>query len=157
MIWNYLAEDLGREQVLLGERITAQNLYSMWKKDQAVVHVVDNRIIGYTALWDTPHPIWLELGTVWVHEHYRGNKIASDLFLECTRKLREGMRMFTITHNPKVMHLAKKAGFSEAKDEETWFSIPREITCTPCDRIPISGQRLCSMRTKQNKCTLFFV
>ena len=157
MMWNILAKELDQESALLGKRNTAENLYRMWKKNQAVIHILNSRIIGYAALWDTPHPIWLELGSMWVHELFRGNKIASELFLGCTRKLKKGMRMFVITHNLKVLHLAKKAGFLEAKEEKKWFSIPWKATCAPCDRLPISQQRLCSMRAKRDKCALFFV
>ena len=157
VIWDHLAEELDKEPALLGKRNTAKNLCNMWRKDQAVIHVLNNRIIGFAALWDTSHPIWLELGSMWVHKPFRGNKIASELFLKCTRKLRKGMRMFVITHNSKVLHLAKKAGFSEAMEEKEWFSIPWKVTCAPCDRLPISQQRLCSMRTQQDKCALFFV
>ena len=156
MMWIHLAEELDKEQALLGGRNLAQNLHSMWGKNQAVIHVANKQIIGFAALWDTPHPIWLELGSMWVHRSFRGNKIASELFLKCISKLREGMRVFMITHNPKVLHLAKKAGFSEAIEEQEWFSVPWKATCAPCDRLPISEQRFCSMRAKQGKCTLFF-
>ena len=160
IMWNYLALDLVLEQGLLKGRNTARNLHDIWRRGQAVTYVVNSRIISYAALWDTSHPTWFELGSMWVHPHYRGHKIATNLFLECIlkckSKLGKDAGMFIVTNNPQMLHLAKEVGFREAKEEKTRLFLPQKKTCIPGDYLPISPKRLCSMY-KRSKHVLFFI
>lgn len=154
-MWYKLADTLHLEPDLLGERITAENLRALYEKGHAVVHVEDGEIIGYAALWETPHPKWLEVGSVWVHQNHRDKKIASLLFKECVARGGNGWSILVVTHNPKVIHLAQQVGFMEATCT-TWFDLPWEVTCGPCDRLKDDEKPMCPFRAKRGKCALFF-
>lgn len=154
-LWKRLSMKLHDETDLLGARIAPQNLLRSWEAGHAIVRHVEDEIIAYVSLWETNHPLWFELGTLWVDREYRGRKISSDIFYECFNTRSNGSGIFIITHNPKVIHLGNKFGFSEATIE-TWSSLPWSVTCAPCDRFPDDEKHRCPFKATREECTLLF-
>ncbi len=134
-MWSQLATHLTQESAILCGRVDANALRHMHKNGNAVVRVRDSQIVGFAALYETDTNGWFELGSVWVQPECRDLGIASSIFADLV-KLASDRRVFTITHNPKIVHLAKKAGFVEATSSQVWLrEVPFAATCGPCDRV----------------------
>ena len=148
--WHTLTSELLHEQALLGTRITGPVLCDMYNNGHAVIEIHNGEIIAFSALWETTDKSWRELGSVWVSKKYRNHKLGSKIFLKCASLSTVGI--FLITHNPKIMHLCRQAGFEESTID-TWDKVPCAISCGPCDR---GTNRLhCPMRATK-ECSLFF-
>ncbi|MCK5591126.1 MAG: hypothetical protein KAI72_04150 [Candidatus Pacebacteria bacterium] len=153
--WERLSDKLHEETDLLGARIAPQNLLKSWEAGHAVVRHTEDEIVAYVSLWETDHPLWFELGTLWVDRRYRERKISSDIFYECFNTRTNGSGIFIVTHHPKVIHLANKFGFNEAT-KENWSSVPWSVTCAPCDRLSEKEKENCPFRATNEECTLLF-
>jgi len=153
--WLELVAYLSEESALMGTRINAVALLDLYEAGRAELVEVDGQIVAFAALWDTPSEDWFELGSVWVHPEFRGRSFGSQVFQKLL-VLAQAYKVFLITHNPKIMHLALQAGWIEA-DLSTWSNVPFLATCDPCDRWQTDGERMrCKYRATRSDCQLFF-
>lgn len=153
--WQRLNAALNAESDLLTPRITAQELETMVVQGLAARVEIDDIIIAFAALWPTPDPAWRELGAVWVHPAHRGKKLGSNVFRELL-SLAEALQCFLITHNPRIVHLAKAAGWQEMTSTTWSTTVPWPISCGVCDRWETDEERhACPLRAVPTECRLF--
>jgi len=149
-MWNVLSNALASEDALLGGRITGTALQKMYNNGYAAMETHNAKIVAFATLWETEDPKWHELGSVWVCKSRRNHGLGSKVFVDCVNLL--SSNVFLITHNPKIVHLAQKAGMAEASTK-TWPSVPFAVSCKPCDRVHC--KKACPLRATDS-CRLFF-
>jgi GNAT superfamily N-acetyltransferase len=156
--WEVLSQEMCKENatddVFLEERISPSKLEEVYGAGHAVTIERGQGIIGFYASWPTEDPLWHELGSLWVAKPFRGQSIGSELFSKLARQLSPKQRYFIVSHNPRVVTLAKKRGFAEATKED-WFQLaPYAVVCGPCDR-DVEDKVQCPFRAVHTECRLF--
>ncbi len=156
--WKVLSRRLKSERSLLGSRVEAKALFEIWLSGSAEIIECSEGIIAFGALWSVSTKRakgWLEIGSLWVADEFRGRGIISELFASLVMRISNKDRAFLITHDPKVVHLAIKHGMHE-ENVGTWFTnVPREASCAPCDRVPNRDKHGCQFRAVKNECRMF--
>lgn len=120
--WIELPKKLHKEPHLLHARITPEALAKAAREDRMVVRRVEDRIIACGILWETPDVTYLEIGTIWVDEHFRGNGLCKQVFLECIEK-RRGRSLFLITAQESISKMVSECGWTEEKRDWTTVEI----------------------------------
>ncbi|MFA6383218.1 MAG: GNAT family N-acetyltransferase [Parcubacteria group bacterium] len=144
------------EESIMGYRNSSDRLKTQYENDlAAIIEDARGNIIAFSTLWETESPDWLELGSIWTHPDYRGRGLASRVFEACVRKYKQkNLKVFTITHNSRIVHLLKKYGWQE-RGTLTWDKVPFSVTCGPCDRIHENFKGTCVFKAVTSECRLF--
>ena len=117
--WEELAKAIQSEETILGYRNTAENLKSLYDKSLAIAVFDENDgIIVFGGLWSTADENFLEVGSFWVHPHYRDNKFSSEMFQNLSELIPKNKTAVCITHVNKVIHLMQKVGWNEVESED---------------------------------------
>ncbi len=154
--WEDLVRNLAKEQDLLGGRLLAETLKTLYSNGLGWVVEIDGKIVACTFLFETHAQGWYELGSVWVALQHRGKKLAAKTFRACiTHAESTCLRAFLITKDPRIVHLSLSEGLVEATPE-TWKEVPWGASCGPCDRLPESEKSTCPLRATA-ECRLFFM
>jgi hypothetical protein len=154
--WIKLSKLMKAESGILSERNEPHELKKLYESGHAFICEVEGEIVAHVAMFKTSHHKWLELGSMFVREDYRGKRMSSDLFFKCLSVVHNGFRILVVTHHPKVIHLCIKAGLYESPCTKT-LDPPDEIVCGPCDRVSSHEKTQCPFRHKRNKCATFFL
>ncbi len=156
--WQRLSAELAQEEKLLATRISAAKLQAQYEQGLAVLEKDEGgNIVAFGAIWPTVEG-WVELGTAWVREDYRGKKLGVKMFEDRLKIVKEkGWRAFLVTYasNPAVVHYVQKAGFVSAKASD-WYEVPWESSCGPCKQVVEGEKAGCPLRAMPGKCQLFF-
>lgn len=157
--WIDLARMLMEEEVLIGERNSPVKLKQLHEKGLAVTEERNGEFIAFAALWPITESLY-ELGSIWVHPAERGRGLASKVFEECLeRAANENVTVFLVTREPRIMHLAQKAGWTEAT-REVWGKIVSFVVDDCCSSCECTGSDLlkhCPFKTVREECHMFFV
>lgn len=151
-IWETLAKSLQEEAAIMGYRNTPENLKNIHRLGLAALEIEGGKIIAFAALWPTNHPLWLEIGSIWVDRDFRGRKHSSRIFQQLIRqKIPTGKKTFLVTHNvSSIIHLVEKHGFINVPAAEWDENTPFSVTCKPCEK---EDKQDCPL--KGSECLLF--
>lgn len=152
--WEKLSESLQKEKTIMGYRNTPENLEKNYSAGTATIKISAGEIISFGALWPTDDCFWLEAGSIWVAEKFRGKKYSSEIFHDLiTNKIPQNKKTFVITHSvSKMIHLLKKESFIEIPAKQWDEKVPFTVTCQPCDE---EMKEKCLL--KGNECKLFYL
>jgi len=156
--WIDLARMLMEEEVLIGERNSPVKLKQLHEKGLAVAEERNGEFVAFAALWPISESLY-ELGSIWVHPSMRGTGLASKVFEECLeRAASENVTVFLVTREPRIMHLAQKAGWTEAT-REAWGKIISSTVdcCGPCECMDSDLLKHCPFKAVREECHMFFV
>ena len=154
--WKKLAEFLQKEPLVLNTRTSASELKNLYDQGLAVKKEHRGEIIAFKALWPDGNGC-LELGSAWVKPEWRGRKISSRLMEEISQCGPGDKILFSITHNPKIVHLLRKNNWKEVLAEEWEEVIPFSSSCGPCDRLPEDQKKLCPYKVDPEECLMFYL
>lgn len=157
--WQILSERMWRAKAFMMSRVQPDVLEAAVSLGRAVIieREPDGEIIGYAGIWDTPSPLWLELGAIWVADEERGSGYGTELYNRRLAIVPNTHQVCVLTGSDQAAHLALKNGFSEVT-EEKWFStVPVSVSCIPCDKEKKQGVERpdCPMRAKLRLCRMF--
>lgn len=157
--WQILSERMKRAKAFMASRITPEVLEHAYRTGRAVIveRETDDEIIGYAGVWDTPDPLWLELGAIWVAEEARGHGHGTDLYDRRLALVPDTHQVCVLTGSDEAAHLALRNGFSEVLEEEWFTTVPVSVSCIPCDKGKTPGVERpdCPMRAKLRLCRMF--
>lgn len=109
--WASLSRELSTIPSINKTRISPKRLSKAFREDMAYV-VMDEKgkIIVFGALWPTQSEAWVELGTMFVADRFKGQGHASTMFnhlFELVKNLKKSV--FLITRDSKVQSIANGA------------------------------------------------
>jgi len=124
-----LVAALHKEPTLLQERISEESIKKAFSEKRAAAKLdsTAKNYIAFAMLWRTKDPSWYELGTIWVSPKHQRKGLMPIVFEKCAKKLPKGCGVFLITHNIKVLEVARSFGWQLARsnwhDSEFWTRI----------------------------------
>lgn len=154
--WNDLAEELKKEPMILGTRITGESLKQVYDAGLAIKKEHQGEIIAFRGLWHANGDGCMEMGSFWIKPEWRGYKLGSRIMEEIYSIFPSGKTIFVITRNPKVIHLLRKNGWQEAGVNDWEEVVPFEASCGPCDQVPEEEKKNCPYKAQEGKCVMFF-
>ena len=148
-----LSERMRCEKALLGGQVMPESLQQALEEGRAEFVERGGGIIAFGALWTRESVV--ELGSLWVAQEHRGQKHSSAVFARLVTRAPVSLRLFLITHEPHVVHLALKHGLYETARESWVAAIPWSASCGPCDRLVEADKMHCPFRAVSDECRLF--
>jgi GNAT superfamily N-acetyltransferase len=122
--WKALSEELSKVPNINKSRIAPKMLAEAHRGGRAhTKRDAEGRIVAFGALWPTQSEVWLELGTMFVTDAYKGRGLAHAMFsdlLDLTKRLKKSV--FLISKEQKIHSLASGAD---------WVC-PMDWTDSPC-------------------------
>ena len=153
-----LSELLQSEGAIMGYRNQPDSLQKAFEMGLAVLLFDGELPIAFSALWPVPNEDWYEVGSVFVHQDYRGKKLGRKVFFQILDKAKESKKnLFLVTHNPLVVHMVYTAGGWQEATKDTWQIVPWGGTCGICDVVSDAQKKNCPYRTIPSHCRLFFM
>lgn len=157
--WQVLSERMKRAKVFMMSRIEPEVLEHAVNVGRAVIveREAGGEIIGFAGVWDTPSPLWLELGAIWVADEERGNGHGTDLYNRRLALVPNTHQVCVLTGSDEAAHLALRNGFVEVTEDDWFEKVPVTVSCIPCDKDKTSGEERpdCPMRAKLRLCRMF--
>ena len=149
-----LSQRMRCEEALLGPQLTVESLQQALQEERVETIVHNGEIIAFGALW--PREQSIELGSMWVATEHRGRGFGSTIFSRLVTRAHKNKRLFLISHNILIVHLALKKSMQEA-NKENWASmVPWSASCGPCDRLKETEKAKCPFMCVEKECRLFF-
>ncbi len=149
-----LSERMRHEGALLGGQLSAESLQQALQEERAESISQDGEIIAFGALW--PRERSIELGSMWVATEHRGRGFGSTIFGRLIARAPKNTRLFLISHNALIVHLALKNSMQEANKENWANAVPWSASCGPCDRLTETEKSNCPFMCAEKECRLFF-
>ncbi len=149
-----LSEKMKSEKALLGDQLSPSSLQLALQEKRAELIIQEGEIVAFGALWQREQS--LELGSMWVDFKYRGQGFGSLVFSRLVARVQTATRLFVITHNPLIIHLALKNDMHEASRADWMSAVPWSASCGPCDRLLEVDKISCPFRCVEKECRLFF-
>lgn len=114
-IWRQLEQALRNAGVFLASRLAAEKFKERHEAGMGSIRFdAGGQVIGCAFLWETGESGLVELGTIWVHDEYRGQGLSKRLFADCCDIIRQKeLKAFMITCTDAVANLALRAGWIE--------------------------------------------
>lgn len=143
----------------MGSRVTPASLESAVQAGRAVYVEAElgGEILGYAGIWDTPDPLWLELGAIWVAEERRKTGLGTDLYNRRLALIPRAHMVCVLTGSDEAAHLALVNGFAEVGADDWFDKVPVSVSCIPCDKGKMPGVEHpdCPLRAQIRKCRMF--